>query len=71
MSHTQAILFDRSMWTEPAAEEWLQAHDFWPIKPAHTTKNKLRYRIRDPTQFSRMRTISANNVGIEFVLGWV
>lgn len=71
MSHTQAVLFDRRIWVTSSAERWLRTHNLWPIKPAHVTKNMLRYRIRDPTRFSQMRTISTNDVGIKFVVGWL
>jgi len=71
-SQTQAVLFDlRDGWTAPMAEAWLAAHDMYPMKRVHKTKNKLRYRLRDPHQFERFRTVDIDDVGIQFIVGWL
>jgi hypothetical protein len=69
MSHTQAILFDRNYWTDSKAKTWLRNHNYSPIKPVHTTNNYLRYRLTEPSNHIRYRTIVLGN-RIKAVVGY-
>lgn len=52
----QAVYFMRPRWNESQARAWLSAHNFEPIKAAHSVGHEIRYRIREPSEFSRFRT---------------
>lgn len=53
----QAILFDKSKWSSTQAMRWLKKYDFVPIKKAHVTKNYRRYRLVEPKESFKYRTI--------------
>lgn len=55
-SRVQSVLFDRKYWSGSKARTWLKNHNLTPIKRVHKTEAKLRYRIRNPKQFSGIRT---------------
>lgn len=44
----QSIIFDKKYWDLKRSNNWIKAHDYQPIKPAHVTKNFIRYRIEKP-----------------------
>lgn len=64
---TQAIIFDREKWTPAKAREWLESHNYKPIKRVHTTKTYYRYRISDPVKTTTYSTIPLKN-GIKLVV---
>ena len=64
----QSILFDRRQWTPSTAERWLVSHNFMPIKDVDITRQLLRYRLRDPIEFSDYRKIKFGK-GISAVYG--
>lgn len=68
-SEKQAVLFNRSSWTVPEAEKWLNEQQLKPIKRVHETDRFLHYRLRDPGYFKKFRTIKTDK-GIEFVIGY-
>ena len=69
MSKVQSVVFDKQLFTPKTARKWLKKHDLIPIKHVDKTKNKLRYRLRQPgtkKQYNfRMKRITD---GIQFVL---
>ena len=69
MSSIQAVLFKKPFTTKKA-RAFLKKNGFKPIKRVDKTKNFLRYRIRDPKQFKRFRTISFTK-NIKAVVGFV
>lgn len=69
MSEIQSVLFDKKKWTIPTANEWLIYHNIKPMKMEHTTNRFYRYRIRDPTKFSRIRTIETRS-GVYLLIGF-
>ena len=44
----QAVLFDKTKYTEEEAMQFLRQHKLRPIKPVHITEQKLRYRLALP-----------------------
>lgn len=64
----QAILFNRSWWNEHDARLWILKHSFNPIKIA-ISDNFIHYRLREPSEFSRIRTITTTR-GIEIRIGF-
>ena len=48
-----SVLFDKQYWTPKTSKEWLRSHDIKPIKPAHISTEKIRYRILDPKLFNK------------------
>jgi hypothetical protein len=69
MSQIQAVLFNRDYWTIPHAYTWLHQHGLIPMKKAHLTKYYYHFRIRDPKEFSRIRTKKISN-DIDLLIGF-
>lgn len=69
MSHIQSIIFDKRYWNIDDAEIWLNYHNFKTSKRVHETHNSYRFRLVDPSYFSRIRSHKLNN-GITFVIGF-
>lgn len=55
-TQVQSILFDKKLWTEQRAREWLKKHGYHSGK-IDRGANYLRFRQKDPGMFSRIRTI--------------
>ena len=68
MSIIQSVLFDKNLWNDSGALLWLSEHNLIPLKKVHYTKNFLRYRIRNPNEFTAFYIKKLEN-GIEIVLG--
>lgn len=64
----QSVLFDNNKWNKEKADKWLNKHNLKPIKEVHETKNKLRYRIREPDSAKRYRSkkIASKGITINF-----
>lgn len=69
MSDIQAILFNKNMWNYNMAINWIEEHNFYPIKPVDITNRFYRFRIRDPKQFNKLR-IKKTKDGIDFIFGF-
>lgn len=69
VSTIQSIIFDRKYWSSIEARKWISKHNLRPIKPAHLTKNKIRFRLEDPKLFNRFRIKRLPN-NIELVIGF-
>jgi hypothetical protein len=69
MSKIQSVLFDIHYWTPKEAKYWLKMHGMEPIKRVHATNHFLHYRLREPSQFSRLR-IKRVGKHIEFIIGF-
>lgn len=69
MSEVHSILFDNSYYNATSARKWLKDHNYKAIKQVHKTKNKLRYRIRDPSLYKKFITKKITP-HIELVLGF-
>ena len=54
----QAILFDKSKWSAKKARSWLRKHDYIPMRRVEQKPKYLKYHLRDPDDFKRLRTIS-------------
>lgn len=65
----QAVLFDKILWNEKKAIQWLKDNSYNPIKPVHITIKNLRYRIADPNTFKILRTKKLKN-GISLIYGY-
>lgn len=48
MSKIQSIIFNKNMYTDKEAEEWIKDHGIKPIKKVHLSKNYYRFRIINP-----------------------
>jgi hypothetical protein len=73
-SEIQSVLFDskdpEKEWTTVKARRFLTRHSLRPMKRAHVTKSgKIHFRIEDPNNYARMRTIKVSP-GVEFILGF-
>lgn len=68
-SNIQAILFDRELWDPVRAFNWLNEHNLRSMEKFHVTKKKIRFRMADPSGFSRLRTKNIGH-GIQFVFGF-
>ena len=68
MSKIQSILFDKNLWNNEGALLWLKEHNLIPQKKVHYTKNFLRYRLRNPNNFTAFFTKKLEN-GIELIFG--
>lgn len=64
----QAVIFSSDLFTNAKAKNWLVSHRYVPIKGVDKTANYLRYRIRDPSQFSGF-VIKEISPGIKIVFG--
>lgn len=69
MSEIQAVLFNKHMVTTKQAEKWLKDNKIKPMKRVHKTKNLLRYRIRLPSKYKRMRYKKINSF-VSFIIGF-
>lgn len=56
-------------WTSKKLRIWMKQHKLKPIKRLHKKGNELRYRIRDPTLYSKYST-QVLPEGIHLVIGW-
>lgn len=69
MSKVQAVLFDKSKYTTASAGNKLKNMGFKPLKKAHITTNKIRFRIEEPEQFDHFATLKKAH-GIELIIGY-
>ena len=67
-SKIQAIIFKNDRFTSKQARDYLKKHKLKPIKRVHKTDNFLRYRLRDPADFKRFRTIKRD--GFDLIIGF-
>ncbi len=65
----QAVLFDNKMYNTRSAERELRKMGITPMKKVHKTTDKLRYRIKDPKNFQKLRT-KPTNKGITIIIGF-
>ena len=70
-SEIQAVLFDKKKWAKGKASRWLQMHNFRPIKDVHITGNFLRYRLRNPKKFKRLRIKHDPESGVSLIIGFM
>ncbi len=69
MSSVQSIIFNKNYWSLPQIKQWLRYHRFRPIKKVHETKNFYRYRLQNPSNFSRFITKKLPD-NIELIIGY-
>jgi hypothetical protein len=65
----QAVIFDKNIWNILGAHQWLIHHHYYPIKSPHITKHFIRFRLNDPKQYKRIRTLKLPN-GIDMLIGY-
>lgn len=65
----QSITFDKNVWTILGAHQWMIKHRFYPIKSPDITRNRLRFRLENPSKFSRFIT-KVLPKGIELIIGF-
>ena len=68
----QAIWFDKKAgWSVPTAKIWIAQHGFRLLrgKKIHIIGDQIRFRIRDPAQFSHFTTKVLPG-SVYLVLGW-
>lgn len=69
-SKVQAVLFKKRYWKLSSSMKWLKEHNFKPIKKMHETPEYYRYRLREPTKFKRLRTITNPKYkSVKFIIG--
>jgi hypothetical protein len=69
MSKIQSILFNKDEWDIFDSHQWLIQNNIYPVKSPHVTKKFIRYRIKDPNKFKRLRTIKTDD-GIDLIIGF-
>ena len=69
MSQIQSVEFNRCCWDIGTALTWLRNHNLHPIKNPDITKNFIHFRIRNPHQFKRIRTIKTKD-NLDLVIGF-
>lgn len=69
MSRIQAVLFDRKIYTLASATAKIYNMGFKPIKKAHVTNDKIRFRLEDPDNFDHFVTLRKPH-GIELIVGY-
>lgn len=69
MSGIQSVIFDKEKWPLFDSHQWLVKHDIYPIKSPHITNNFIRYRIKNPEDFNRMRMKDVGS-GIKLIIGF-
>lgn len=57
----QSISFPISEWSSSASRQWLRNHNYYPTKPAHFTRNFIRYRLSEPKASYNYKTIVLPN----------
>jgi hypothetical protein len=65
----QSIYFLTPGWNATSARAWLVNNDVVPLKRMHRIGREMRYRIRDPNEFTRFRTRISPD-GVHIVLGF-
>jgi hypothetical protein len=70
MLDIQAIIFNKSLWTQKRANNWLKIHKLKLLKnkKVRITENFLRYRITDPSLYQSFVTKKLQN-GIDIIFG--
>lgn len=69
MSQIQSVLFNVNYWTLPTARTWLMKHHLHPLKKVDITHNYYHYRIKNPKQFKRLRTIKTHD-NLDLIIGF-
>lgn len=64
----QSVIFDNRYFTVTSARKWLKSHGFESKGKVHKTAKTLRFRLVNPSQFSKFRT-KALSPAIRLVLG--
>ena len=62
----QAVIFRSSVYDTKMARKWLKKYKLRAIKRVDKTKNYLRYRIREPSEFKSFRTKRLDNIDLIF-----
>lgn len=70
MSRVESVHFEKDYWTTTSARQWLKNHKLKPIKRVDKTGRYLRYRVREPKRFSRIRTIKTGK-HLNLLIGFV
>lgn len=69
MSQIQSVLFDKKYWNKKNSSQWLKYHGLKPKKISLVTENFIHYRIKNSSEFKRLRTIKTDK-GIDLVIGF-
>ena len=71
VSHVQAVLFPRDLYTRKQAEQWLRRNSKLgkPMKKVEVTKKYLHYRLYNPKLFKRFRNKKLADK-VELVIGF-
>ncbi len=56
-------------WTPKKLRKWIRDHGLKPIKSLHRNGRQLRYRITDPSKYSKFRVTVLRN-GVHIVRGF-
>lgn len=65
----QSVLVPRAKFSIAAAKKWVTSHGYSITKPPDVTRTYFRFRQRDPSEFSRLRTVVLGN-GIKLIVGY-
>lgn len=68
-SEIHSVIFDKAYYSQSAAKKELSKMGLKPIKNVDITKNYLRYRIQDPSKYSKF-AIKNTSKNMKLVLGF-
>ena len=68
MTKIQAVLFDNNRYSFKTSQDWINKHNYIPIKNPHFTSNYIRYRIKNPDYNHHKYRIEHIGHGISFIL---
>ena len=66
---TQSVIFDRTLWTEGAAEDWLQLNGY-TVSPVDAKLHYYRYRQVEPDRSAHYATRAGPEPGIKLIRMW-
>lgn len=64
----QSVLFDKKRFSPERAKQWLSNHKLHPIKDMHETKDKYRFRIKEPDEDNFYYRTKKIDHGIEIIV---
>lgn len=69
MSKIQSVEFNKNFWNILSAHQWLINHNIYPVKSPDVTDKFIHFRIRNPSQFKRIRTIKTKD-NLNIIIGF-
>lgn len=68
-NNIQAIIFDADTYSAGEARRWLARHQYKPLKRVHRTAHYLRYRLKEPQEDAKYKTLDFGH-GIKSIVAY-